>query len=78
MVISYKCDKCKKIFDRKSNYNAHINRKTVCIRDELGAEINTKAIPADCSEYDSTKERSTTGSLAYKKCDTCTQLLVCP
>jgi hypothetical protein len=29
-MVQYKCNKCGKIFDRKNDYNRHINRKTSC------------------------------------------------
>lgn len=30
-MVEYTCHKCNKIFDRKSNYETHINRKKPCI-----------------------------------------------
>ena len=29
-MVCYKCDKCDKEFNQKSNYTAHINRKKSC------------------------------------------------
>ena len=29
-MVDYKCKKCNKIFDQKSHYEVHINRKTPC------------------------------------------------
>jgi len=29
-MVEYECKRCKKLFDQKSNYNRHINRKTKC------------------------------------------------
>lgn len=29
-MVVYKCDRCDKTFDRKSNYSTHINRKNLC------------------------------------------------
>lgn len=33
-MVEYKCNKCNKTFDRKSNYETHINRKKPCIAKE--------------------------------------------
>ena len=30
-MVEYECKRCKKIFDRKSNYDSHINRKIKCV-----------------------------------------------
>lgn len=29
-MVKYICEKCNKTFDRKSNYNTHINKKFSC------------------------------------------------
>lgn len=31
-MLEYKCDKCNKEFDRKSNYERHLNRLKSCIK----------------------------------------------
>ena len=33
-MVTYICDKCCKIFDHKTNYNYHINRKYSCKSDK--------------------------------------------
>ena len=30
-MVTYTCNKCNKTFDRKSNYQTHINKKYPCI-----------------------------------------------
>jgi uncharacterized C2H2 Zn-finger protein len=34
-MVLYKCDKCNKEFNQKSNYIRHINRKKTCILNEV-------------------------------------------
>ena len=29
-MVEYKCDRCHKLFDKKHNYDVHINRKNLC------------------------------------------------
>ncbi len=31
-MVCYKCEKCNKEFNQKSNYVKHLNRKTTCIK----------------------------------------------
>ena len=40
-TIIYKCEKCNKEFNQKSNYTAHINRKKPCIANENITNVNT-------------------------------------
>src|SRR5579872_5396539 len=46
-MVEYKCDKCNKIFDKKSNYVVHINKKYSCNKDIQLTPINTDAAPND-------------------------------
>jgi len=39
-MVCYKCEKCNKEFNQKSNYMSHINRKKSCIIDDI-ININT-------------------------------------
>jgi len=45
-MVEYKCNKCNKIFRRKSHYDYHINRKTPCKNDKM-TENNNNTIAAD-------------------------------
>jgi regulator of replication initiation timing len=41
-MVEYECKRCKKIFDKKSNYEKHINRKTKC--EIVKRQINDKIL----------------------------------
>ena len=54
-MVLYKCDKCNKIFGRKSNFNGHLKRKNPC---KLSILNHTETIPKEYSkkEHDDRKQ----------------------
>ena len=52
-MVCYKCDKCNKEFNQKSNYMAHINRKKSCNTND-----NTNIILYKCEICDKIKRCS--------------------
>jgi len=39
-MIEYKCNRCNKIFNKKSNYQSHINRKYPCKQQDINDDAN--------------------------------------
>jgi hypothetical protein len=47
----YRCERCKKIFDRKSNYTNHINRKNKCKYNSKTSKKINPSCPNCCKEF---------------------------
>lgn len=56
---NYQCSKCDKIFNKKSNYNQHINRKKPCISNNKTI-IDTKLYCPDCNKKFSRRDNLNT------------------
>ena len=46
-MVNYKCNLCNKEFNKKSNYDQHLSRKTICIKNN---NHNTNYIPQDTTK----------------------------
>jgi hypothetical protein len=61
-MVEYKCNKCEKVFDRKSTYDYHINKKIPC--DELKTQC--KFCEKDFSRKSSMKRHMVTCKAKYE------------
>ena len=65
-MVEYKCDKCNKIFDKKSNYVTHINKKNPCI----SIPKNTGCVPDKLINI----KNETVGQQNDKQCNYCRKI----
>ena len=62
-MVKYECNKCSKIFDRKSNYDTHMKRKVACNEQiSNGNNANCKYCKKIFSSYKSLHRHITKGS----------------
>lgn len=57
-MVGYACKKCKRIFDQKTDYNRHMNRKTDCTKIKYGSKIGKKDHVCEECKKDFTREYS--------------------
>ena len=66
----YKCNKCNKEFNRKSNYTSHINRKFLCNKNSITNTDNLVIENIITNDSNSVNESSVTDKQMYK-CEIC-------
>jgi len=69
-MVFYKCNKCNKEFNRKSNYTSHINRKFLCNKNSITNTDNLVIENIITNDSNSVNESSVTNKQIYK-CETC-------
>jgi len=69
-MIEYKCTRCGKLFNKKSNYDCHINRKYPCKSNQLnksdGIQNESKRIQNESKGIQNELKNGTIGSKKYK------------
>lgn len=50
-MVQYKCDKCNKLFDKKSNFLYHINRKIPCFDQSSLIQNESEKSKKECKRY---------------------------
>lgn len=56
-MVEHKCSKCLKVFDRKSSYDNHLNRKTSCVKSESAKFDKLKKVIDENNELKKTTEK---------------------
>ena len=60
-MVNYKCDLCNKEFNKKSNFDQHLSRKTKCNKND---NLNMNYIPQDTTKVPQRYHKSTTKNLS--------------
>ena len=72
-MVEYKCDKCNKIFNKKSNFTKHINRKNKCKSKEI---VNIQNIPENTQNIPEIYPKLSDNKETKMKCSYCDKIFV--